>query len=63
MFNKNREKEITAYIERNFSEIDKFVILDEADLKIYSDNSVKCNINEGLKEEGIKEKIIAILLG
>jgi hypothetical protein len=63
MFNKNREKEITAYIERNYNEIDKFVILDDADLKIHPNNFVKCNITEGLKEEGIKEKIIAILRG
>jgi hypothetical protein len=61
LFNKNRDKEITAYIQNNSHQKTQFVILDDADLKIYPNNFVKCNINEGLKEDGIRNKILNVL--
>ena len=60
-FNKNREKEIHRYIQQNSNKINRFVILDDADLKIYPNQFVKCNISEGLIQAGIKEQVISIL--
>jgi len=57
----NRENEIEYYINKFKNKISKYVILDDADLKIYPDNFIKCNVNEGLKQLGLKEKIISIL--
>lgn len=55
----NREKEITDYVQRKG--ITDFVILDDLDLVIFPKHFIKCSMNEGLKEEGIKERAIAIL--
>ena len=60
-FNQNREKEIHQYIQQNTNKINRFVILDDADLKIYPNNFVKCNISKGLIQAGIKEQVISIL--
>ncbi len=56
-FGRNREKEIASYLEKNIDKINKFVILDDADLKIFPNNFVRCNIIEGIKGLGIKEKV------
>lgn len=55
----NRSLEIETYIKEN--NIKSFVILDDMDLKVFPDKFIRCNINEGIKEAGIKEKIIDIL--
>ncbi len=55
----SRAKEIEAYIITH--KIDSFVIIDDMNLKIFPDRFVKCDMNEGIKEVGIKEKIKAIL--
>lgn len=57
---RNREIEIDSYIKSNLDRISRFAILDDSDLQIYLSNFVKCNINLGIKEFGIKEKIKAI---
>ncbi len=55
----NREKEITDYVQRK--NVSDFVILDDLPLDIFPKNFVKCSMNEGLKEEGLKERAITIL--
>lgn len=55
----NRSLEIETYIREK--QIKSFVILDDMDLKVFPDRFIRCNINEGIKEAGVKEKIIAIL--
>ncbi len=55
----SRAKEIEAYIEVN--EVSSFVIIDDMDLKIFPDRFVRCNMEEGIKQVGIKEKIKAVL--
>ncbi len=59
---RNREGEIKFYIENNSTKFKKFVILDDTPIKNYPNNFVQCNINKGLKEAGIKERIISILI-
>lgn len=59
---RNRENEITAYLKSNLNKISTFAILDDLDLKTYPENFVKCNINYGIKELGIKEKIKSIFI-
>lgn len=54
----SRAKEIESYVRVN--RVNSFVILDDMDLKIFPDRFVRCNINEGIKEVGIKEKIKAV---
>lgn len=56
-YGRDREKEIVSYLEKNVDNINKFAILDDTDLKIFPSNFVRCNINEGIKEKGIKERI------
>jgi hypothetical protein len=55
----SRAKEIETYI--NTNQINSFVIIDDMDLKIFPDRFVRCNINEGIKQDGIKEKITVVL--
>ena len=55
----NREKEIIDYVQQN--KISDFVILDDMKLVIFPKNFVKCNMSKGLKQYGIKDKIISIL--
>ncbi len=55
----NREKEITDYVQRK--RITDFVILDDMDLVIFPKHFVRCNMHEGLKQEGVKERTISIL--
>lgn len=55
----NREKEITDYVQRKA--VSDFVILDDMELDIFPNHFVQCNMKDGLKQEGIKEKVIAIL--
>lgn len=43
----DRGKDILDYIEKNIYRIKQFVILDDLDLKVYPDNFVRCNINQG----------------
>lgn len=57
----SRSKEILSYIELHSSKITSFLILDDMDLKIHPLCFIRCNINDGLNEEGIEEKAIAIL--
>jgi hypothetical protein len=58
---RNRDEEIKNYFNKNSNRIKQFVILDDSDLRIYPDNFVRCYINEGLKQLGIKERILSIL--
>ncbi len=55
----NREKEITDYVARK--NVSDFVILDDMHMDIFPKNFIKCNMHEGLKQEGIKERAISIL--
>jgi hypothetical protein len=55
----NREKEITDYVQRK--KITDFVILDSTELVLFPKQFIKCNAEEGLKQEGIKDRTIAIL--
>ena len=55
----NREKEITDYVQRK--KITDFAILDDMNLVIFPKHFVKCSMQRGLKEEGLKERTIAIL--
>jgi hypothetical protein len=55
----NREKEITDYVQRK--NVSDFVILDDMHMDIFPKNFVKCSMNEGLKEEGIKKRAISVL--
>jgi hypothetical protein len=61
-FGRNREKEIALFIEQHISNAQRFVVLDDADLKLFPYNFVRCGLKDGIKELGIKEKIIKILL-
>ena len=58
---RNREKEIAFYLESALYEITDFVILDDTAINGFPKNFVRCNINEGLKQNGIKEKIVSVL--
>ena len=55
----SRAKEIESYVKVN--RVSSFVILDDADLKIFPDRFVRCNMNEGIKQHGIEKKIKSIL--
>ena len=55
----NREKEITDYVQRN--KVNDFLILDDAQLDIFPKNFIQCQMEYGLKGEGIKERAISIL--
>ncbi len=57
----DREKDILKYIEINASRIKNFLILDDLDLNIYQENFIRCNINNGLLQDGILEKATSIL--
>lgn len=54
----NREKEITDYVQRKA--VDEFVILDDMELEIFPKNFIQCNMNEGLKQQGIKEQVLNV---
>lgn len=53
----NRGKDISHYIEKNIQRISQFLILDDLDLKIYPENFIRCDIQSGLIQEGILEKV------
>lgn len=55
----NREREITDYVQRK--NVTDFVILDDMELVIFPKQFVKCNMSEGLKQDGVKDRAIAIL--
>lgn len=58
-----RHFEITSYLQENSAQINRFLILDDLQLKIHSLNFVRCNSKHGIKENGIKNKCLTILQG
>lgn len=54
-----RGKEIASYVYKN--NINHFLILDDRKITVHSLRFVQCNINIGLKQQGLKEKCLAIL--
>lgn len=56
-----RNKEVATYLHKNAQYINRFLILDDIKLTAHSLRFVHCNINEGLKQPGIKEKCLQIL--
>ena len=57
----SRQAEIERYIMSNADKIQSFVILDDAEINIYPEHFVRCDIEKGLKANLIKERIIEIL--
>ena len=58
----NRNNELEFYINKKYENISSFVILDDMKLMVFPNNFVKCDINIGLIEKGIKERAINILI-
>ena len=58
----NRQKEIESYISSNGHKFEKYVVLDDANIKLPDTIFIKCGAIEGLKEVGLKEKAIDILM-
>lgn len=58
-----RHFEITSYLQENSDQINRFLILDDLQLKIHSLHFVRCNSKDGIKGNGIKERCLAILQG
>lgn len=54
-----RGKEIASYVYKN--NINRFLILDDRKITVHSLRFVQCNINIGLKKQGLKEKCFQIL--
>ena len=57
---RDRQKEIDNYLLDNKGKFNQFVILDDVEIVSYPFNFIRCNIYEGLKQKGIKEKVLFI---
>lgn len=57
---KNRYNEIKVYLQDN--EVGNYVIIDDLRLDTYSERFVRTKDDEGLKQTGIKDKIVKFLI-
>jgi hypothetical protein len=58
----NRNREIEAYVQEHFDKISSFLIFDDANLTVHPDRFIRTNSMEGLKQSGIEEKAVNMLL-